>query len=700
MAKDPVCGMLVEEKHSSISAEIEGRRYFFCSGHCKEKFIEPHKEYHKLKKLLVLGILLTAPTVFFTYVVILPASLNHYLLFALATPVQFVVGWKFYRGSLDSIRSKTANMDLLIALGTTVAWAYSSIVTFMPNVFPFEQVYFETSAVIITLIFTGNLLEHRTKARAESAIRKLFDLQVTTARILREGREEAIPVEQIKIGDIALVRPGEKIPTDGVIAKGRSYVNQSVITGESLPVLKEEGDEVIGATINTDGFIQVRTTKVGRDTVLSQVIKLVEEAKEAKIPLQRLVDKVSAYFVPTIVSVAIISGIFWYFIGGIGLTFSLLAFVSVIIIACPCAIGIATPAALMVGSSKSAENGILVKGGKYLEMARKIDTIVFDKTGTLTTGSTSVTEVVSFGKMSEGEILRLAAIAEKGSEHPLAQAVTNHAKKKNIVVNNPDSFHAESGLGVSATYGDHQIIIGNKAMLKEKKIAIPHTEQKEGEIIRLGKEGKTIIFVVVDNFIEGIIALEDTLKENAQDAISALKKLGIELILVTGDNEATANTIAKKIGISKVYHDILPADKEKIISQLKSKGRIVAMVGDGINDAPALASADVGIAIGSGTEVAKETGDVVLISDDLRNVVTALELAKKTSAKIKQNLAWAFGYNVALVPIAAGILIPLLGPEIYSFLPFLAAGAMAFSDATVVGNSLLLSRYKPKIMKM
>lgn len=686
--------MVVEEKNA-ITTEIEGRRYFFCSNHCMDVFGKPHKEYQKLKKFLLLGILLTVPIVILTYASVLPIQYNHYLLFALATPVQFLVGQRFYRGAIDSFKHKTANMDVLIAVGTTTAWIYSSFVTFFPDFFPFEHVYFETSAVIITLILTGNLLEHRTKAKAENAVRKLFDLQSRTARVIRKGQELEIPIEQITIGEKIIVKPGEKIPVDGTVEKGNSFVNQAVITGESVPVLKEVGDDVIGATINTDGLIEIKATKIGKDTVLSNIIRLVEDAKNSKIPLQNIVDKVSAYFVPTIIFIAITSGLLWYFVGDIGLTFSLLAFVSVIIIACPCAIGIATPAALMVGSSKAAENGILIKGGKNLEIARRIQTMVFDKTGTLTTGKIAVTDVVSFGKQNDNEVLRLGAIAEQGSEHPLAKAILKQAKEKEITINYPDSFRAESGLGIVAKYKEHEIIVGNRKMLFENKISIGN----EKEIETIASYGKTILLVVLDKNLIGAIALQDQVKEYASNAIQMLKEKGIEIVMVTGDNETTARTIGKKLGIDKIFHDVLPEEKEQIIQDFRKQRKVVAMVGDGINDAPALAAADVGIAIGSGTDVAKETGGLVLIGDDLRNVVVALDLAKKTSSKIKQNLAWAFGYNTALVPIAAGILVPFFGPEMYSFLPFLAAGAMAFSDATVVGNSLLLTRYKPSFLR-
>jgi len=686
--------MIVESK-TSISKEVEGEQYFFCSSNCLDKFVKPHFEYEKLKKLLVLGIILTIPTIVLTYFPILPMQYSHYLLFVMATPVQFLVGMRFYVGTIDSIKHRTANMDMLIAVGTTTAWVYSSFVTFFPDFFPFEHVYFETSTVIITLILIGSVLEHRTKEKAEHAVKKLFELKSKTARIIQNGHELEIPIEQIAIGDRVIVRPGEKIPVDGIVEKGTSFIDQSAITGESIPTFKETGDEVIGATMNIDGLIEINTTKIGNDTVLSNIITLVNEAKNSKIPLQSLVDKVSAYFAPSIILIAITSGLLWYFVGDIGLTFSLLAFVSVIIIACPCAIGIATPTALMVGTGKAAENGILIKGGKNLETTRRIQTIIFDKTGTLTTGKIVVTDVISFGGATTNEILKLGAIAEQGSEHLLAKAILKYVQEQEIPIPYPDTFKAEPGKGVVAQYDDHTIIVGNLEMIRQKNILID--TDKAREIEKISSLGKTILLVCKDDDLVGSIALQDQIKDHALHTIQSLKGKGIEVVMVTGDNKNSATFFGMKLGIDKIFYDVLPADKERIIQDFKKQGKVVAMVGDGINDAPALASADVGIAIGSGTDVAKETGGIVLIGDDLRNVVVALDIAKKTSSKIKQNLAWAFGYNTALVPVAAGILVPFFGPEMYSYLPFLAAGAMAFSDATVIGNSLLLNLYRPHL---
>ena len=565
--------------------------------------------------------------------------------------------------------------------------------------------YFETGAIIITLILIGRLLETRTKEKASNSVRKLLDLQPKMAKVLREGEVEVeIPIELVREGEIMLIRPGERIPTDGVIIEGSSSIDESAVTGESIPVDKKKEDEVIGATINKNGFLKVKATKVGQDTVLSQIITLIEEARTGKAQMQRLVDQVAKYFVPAVLGIAIGVGLGWYFIGNIGFTFSLLAFVSVIIIACPCALGIATPAALMMGTGKGAENGILFKGGEYLEMAKKVKTIVFDKTGTLTKGKPSVTDIIDLSGMGEGELLRLVAVAESGSEHPLGQAIVNDAREKGIKMSNPDSFEAVSGHGLEARYADHTILIGNRKLMDDNNIA--HAETLDTMLSQLEIQGKTAILTAIDNRLAGIIGLADTIKENTKQTIDSLKVMGMEVVMLTGDNERTAKAVASKLGISRVIAQVLPQQKEQVISKLKNEGRgrdkgkgertIVAMVGDGINDAPALATADLGIAIGSGTDVAKETGGIILIKDDIRDVVTAVDLGRKTVTKIKQNLFWAFAYNTGLIPIAGGILVPLLGVGIFEWLPMLAGLAMAMSSATVVGNSILLGRYRSK----
>ncbi|MGA7368474.1 MAG: heavy metal translocating P-type ATPase [Nitrososphaeraceae archaeon] len=714
MAKDPVCGMFVEEKPDTIHYSKDGRIYYFCSNQCVNEFTQPEKELRKLKMCVATSIALTIPIVILSLPHMFPAQFDHflpmevmnytnYVMLALATPLQFWIGWHFYRGLWDGIKAKASNMDTLIAVGTTAAYLYSAVVTLAPGFFPFESVYFETAAIIITLILIGRLLETRTKEKASDAVRKLLDLQPKMARIVRkkgnaEGEEVEleIPIEQVQEGDVMVIKPGERIPTDGIVMVGSSSIDESAVTGESIPVDKKKDDEVIGATINKNGLLRVRATKVGQDTVLSQIIALVEEARTGKAQMQRLVDQVAKYFVPAVLFVAIGVGFGWYFVGDIGITFSLLAFVSVIIIACPCALGIATPAALMMGAGKGAENGILFKGGEYLEIAKKVKIIVFDKTGTLTKGKPSVTDIIDKSKMGENELLRLAAITESGSEHPLGQAIVNYAKEKGIMVTSPDSFEAVSGHGLRAEYADHIILIGNRKLMDETQIL--ETETTESQLKELEMQGKTAVLIAVDGKVAGLIALADTIKENAKETIDALKSMGIEVVMLTGDNQRTANAVASKLGIDRVIAQVLPQEKEEIISKLKGKGKVVvAMVGDGINDAPALATADLGIAIGSGTDVAKETGGIVLIKDDIRDVVTALDLGKKTVSKIKQNLFWAFAYNAGLIPIAGGILVPFLGVEIFGWLPMLAALAMAMSSVTVVGNSILLGRYKPRI---
>ena len=747
MAKDPICGMFVEENETSIHHTKDGITYYFCSTQCLNEFLEPEKALKKLKIHVTISIALTIPIIILSLPHMIPQighvfpmemmEYTNYILLALATPIQFWIGWRFYRGFWDGVKARASNMDTLIAIGTTAAYLYSTIVTIVPGYFPFTAVYFETAAIIITLILVGRLLETKTKEKASDAVRKLLDLKPSTARVIRpviqernkteiskknnnnnnndnhsiqgninfdnsnlksitkEFKEIEIPVEQIAEGDLMVIRPGERVPTDGLVIDGSSSLDESALTGESIPVDKTKGDEVIGATINKNGLLKVKATRVGQDTVLSQIITLVEEAKTGKAKLERMVDQVAKYFVPAIVMIAI--GVFlgWYFIGGAGLTYSILAFVSVMIIACPCALGLATPAALMMGAGKGAENGILYKGGEHIEIASKVNTIVFDKTGTLTVGKPSVTDIVSLTDIGEQELLRLAAIAESGSEHPLAQAVIKKAKENGTPIANPDSFEAVSGHGLKATYSNHIIMIGNRKMMEDSQVAV--TESVDAKLAIFEKEGKTAVLVAIDNTLSGIIAISDTIKENAKEAIKDLRFKGIEVIMLTGDNERTAKAVASKLNINRVIAEVLPHQKEEVISKLKiQEGKVVAMVGDGINDAPALAKADLGIAIGSGTDVAKETGGIILIKDDIRDVVTALDLGKRTVSKIKQNLFWAFAYNTGLIPIAAGALVPILGLGVFGWLPILAGLAMAMSSVTVVTNSLLLGKYKPK----
>ena len=723
MAKDPICGMFVEENDNSIRHNKNGITHYFCSTQCLNEFLEPEKELRKLKMHVAIGIALTIPIIMLSLPHMVP-QIGHlfpmdmmgyanYIIMALATPIQFWIGLRFYRGFWDGIKAKASNMDTLIAIGTTAAYLYSAIVTVVPGYFPFTSVYFETAAIIITLILVGRLLETKTKEKASDAVRKLLDLKPRTARVVRpiikeggnnaelklvskEFKEIEIPLEQIQEGDLMVVRPGERVPTDGIVIDGASSIDESAITGESIPVDKAKGDEAIGSTINKNGLLKVKATKVGQDTVLSKIITLVEEAKTGRARLEKMVDQVAKYFVPAIIAIAV--GVFlgWYYIGDAGLTYSILAFVSVMIIACPCALGLATPAALMMGIGKGAENGILYKGGEYIEIANKVNTIVFDKTGTLTVGKPAVTDLVSLtDDMGEQELLRIAAIAESGSEHPLAQAVIRKAKENGISVSDPQSFEALSGYGLKAVHSNQEVMIGNRKMMENN--SIPVTENTNEKLFALEKEGKTAVLIAIDNSLSGIIAVSDTIKENAKGAINALKSKGMEVIMLTGDNETTAKAVASKLGVDRVIAQVLPQQKEKLIQKLKTEeNKVVAMVGDGINDAPALARADLGIAIGSGTDVAKETGGIILIKDNIQDVVTALDLGGKTVAKIKQNLFWAFAYNTGLIPIAAGALVPVFGVGVFGWLPILAGIAMALSSVTVVTNSLLLGKYKPR----
>src|SRR6266567_2402572 len=690
MAKDPVCGMFVEEGEHSLKTTRRGTTYYFCSETCLSQFEAPEKALARLRVLVVAGGALAIPIIALTYLpIIQDTTLNNLVLFLLSLPVQFVVGFRFYRGAYDSVRGRVGNMDLLIALGTSAAWAYSAIVVFFPSFFPSRATYFETSAIIITLILLGNLLEHLTKNRASEAVHRLLDLQPAMASVVRDGVETRIPVENVTIDDIVVIRPGEKAPVDGVVVEGSSALDESMITGESLPVDKRVGDEVIGATINKTGMLKILATKVGHDTVLSHIVKLVEEAQIGKAPLQRLADRVSAYFVPSVILIATTSALLWYFAGGIGLAFSLLAFVSVVIIACPCALGIATPAALLVGTGKGAENGILIKGGDQLEEAGKINMIIFDKTGTLTKGQPSVTDFVPIGKLTEIQILSYAGAVEKGSEHPLAAAVVNAAQTKRIDLADPSDFEALPGLGVKARVEGQEILLGNTELMRKFSVPI-ETYRERMEILQT--QGKTVTLLAVDRQPVALIGLADTVKESSAKTVVALRKRGLEVVMLTGDNERTAKAIAETLGIDTVVANVRPDQKEEIVKKLQAGGKKVAMVGDGINDAPALAAADVGIAIGSGTDVAKETGGIVLIRDDMTDVPKAIDLSKATVRKIKQNLLWAFFYNVALIPIAAGVLVPVLGAGIYEVLPLLAGAAMAISSVTVVSNSLLLRR--------
>ncbi|AFD01146.1 copper-(or silver)-translocating P-type ATPase [Methanocella conradii HZ254] len=624
----------------------------------------------------------------------LPHEWVMYISFLLATPVQFWIGWRFYKGAYAALKHGTADMNVLIAVGTSAAYFYSVIATFAPRLVAIggemPATYYDTSTMIIALILLGRLLEARAKGRTSEAIRRLTGLQARTARVIRDSREEEVLVEDVKVGDIVVVRPGEKIPVDGVVIDGYSSVDESMITGEPIPASKKAGDNVIGATINKTGSFKFRATKVGRDTVLSQIIKMVEEAQGTKAPIQRLADRVAAVFVPIVMALAILTFLAWYFLGPQpAFLMALLNFISVLIIACPCAMGLATPTAIMVGTGKGAQYGILIKGGESLENAHKINTIVLDKTGTITKGKPSLVDVEPVPGFSVSEIIRFAASAEKGSEHPLGEAIVKDAQERGIPLTEATKFDAIPGKGVVAEVEGHIVMVGNSSLMEYEEVPL---DEMEGAFERLSAEGKTPMYVSVDGKPAGVVAVADTIKEGSREAIAELKKLGIEAIMVTGDNRRTAEAIARQVGIEKVMAEVLPQDKAEVVRKLQSDGRIVAMVGDGINDAPALAQADTGIAIGTGTDIAIESSDITLMSGDLRGVVTAIKLSRATIRTIRMNLFWAFIYNIIGIPIAAGVLYPWLHLLLN---PIIAAAAMAFSSVSVVSNSLLLNRFKP-----
>jgi len=684
--------MYVDEKNPPFTRDIRGRAYYFCSKTCLRTFEAPEIELRNLKLLVIFSLALGIPTFIFSFVSVLPPLFSkNMLLFALATPVQFGAGWRFYRGAWDGLKKYTANMDTLIAVGTSAAWIYSTTVTFAPEFFHSREVYFDTAALIISLILVGKLLEDIAKGKASEAVRKLMDLQPTMAKVIREGKEVEIPVEKVQKGDTVVVRSGEKIPVDGEIMEGHASIDEKMVTGESVPAEKSVGDEVIGATVNKQGLIKVKATKLGQDSALAQIIKLVEEAQQSTAPSQRLADKVSAYFVPVVIIIAIIASLSWFFVGSMSFTFALTIFIAVIIVACPCALGIATPTAIMVGTGKGAENGILIKGGENLEKARKLTTIVFDKTGTLTKGEPSVTDIVAMDGHNERDLLRLVAAAEKGSEHPLGQAIVGAAEERQLQIPDLESFDVVPGHGVKARVEGRELVVGNRKLMRDATVTIDPLEEK---IKALEMEGKTAMIVAIDGQAAGVIAVADTLKEHSAEAIQRLQKMGLEVIMMTGDNKRTAEAIAKKVGIKRVLAEVLPNQKANEIKKLRTEGEIVGMVGDGINDAPALAEADVGIAIGSGSDIAMETGGIVLVKNDLRDVVGSIQLSQITVRKIKQNLFWAFFYNSVLIPVGAGLLYPLFGVLLN---PIFAAAAMALSSVSVVTNSLLLRRFRPKV---
>ncbi len=645
--------------------------------------VEREREIKTQKRLFIFSAILSFPLLLSMFTELLGIKVLMFLMapyfqLALATPVQIIAGWQFYRGSYNALKARSANMDVLIATGTTAAYVYSLIITFSGG----KAVYYETAAVVITLVILGRFLEAIAKGRTSEAIKNLMGLRAKTARVIRDNEEIDIPIEDVTVGDIILVRPGEKIPVDGVIKEGSSAVDESMLTGESIPVDKNSGDSVVGATINKHGTFKFEATRVGRETLLAQIVKMVEDAQGSKAPIQKLADIISGYFVPAVFIIAIITFGTWFFITG-NVSLALFSSVAVLVIACPCALGLATPTAIMVGTGKGAENGILIKSGEYLQRAYELNTIVLDKTGTITNGTPVVTDVVSLGDIGVKDLLRIAGTIERGSEHPLGVAIVLGAKERNIILTEPEDFIAIPGHGVKGKVEGKLVFFGNRRLMEKNNVDIGRLQDK---IDLLESEGKTVMVLSIDGVVSGIVAVADTVKEHSKEAIIALKDMGIHVVMITGDNRRTAEAIGRQVGIERILAEVLPQHKAEEIEKLKEEGRVVGMVGDGINDAPALASADIGFAMGTGTDVAMEASDITLIRGDLRSIVDSIRLSKQTMKIIKQNLFWAFAYNALGIPLAAaGYLSPIL-----------AGAAMAFSSVSVVTNSLRLKGFEPK----
>lgn len=655
---------------------------------------EREKEIRRQRSLLAFSGILSAPLLFNMLVMVLNLHryvpeilMSNYFQFALATPIQLVAGAGFYKDAYIALRARSANMSALVVMGTSAAYIYSVLATFFGHIIGINEVYYETSAIIITLVLLGKTLETIAKGRTSEAIKKLVGLQPKHARVIRNGQEIDIPVEEVEMGDLIVVRPGERIPVDGVVREGYSTVDESMLTGESLPADKKAGDEVTGATINKLGTFKFEATRVGRDTALARIIRVVEEAQGSKAPIQRMADIISAYFVPVVIGVALVTFLAWFYFAAPGnFTRAMLNFIAVLVVACPCALGLATPTSIMVGTGRGAEYGILIKGGEYLEKTHQLNAVVLDKTGTITRGEPSFTDLVPAPEYQgrEDQLLEIAGRAEKNSEHPLARAIVSYAREKGAVLADPQRFTALPGHGVDALINGRRVLLGTRKMMKDNDIDIAGLA---GDIEKLEEEGKTAMFMAVDGNLAAVIGVADTIKESSREAIDRVKKMGIEVWMLTGDNRRTAFAIARQVGIDNdnVLAEVLPEDKAGQVEKLRRQGKVVGMVGDGINDAPALVTADIGFAIGTGADVAIEAADITLMRGDLLGVPAAISLSRATIRNIKQNLFWALFYNSAGIPVAAlGLLSPVL-----------AGAAMAFSSVSVVSNALRLRRFKP-----
>jgi P-type Cu+ transporter len=696
--RDPVCGMDVDTQ-TALNAKIGDRTYYFCSQQCLDVYTAPERELKAMQRrvaftlagaIAALGLKvitlfgLIATIMYFEIV----GGLRIYdiAIFIVSTPIVWIAGYRIYKGAYQSLRNRNINMDVLVTVGVLAGWIYGVLTVFVLPSAESGTGYMEVAIGILAFVLIGRYIEELIRRRSAASIRKLLELQPTMARVVRDGKEIDMPIDEVKEGDIIIVKPGEKIPVDGIVTEGYSSVDEKLLTGESIPVEKTFGIEVVGATINKTGVLTIRATRVGDQTALSQIVHLVEEAQASSAPVQRFADRIVKYFVPTILTVAAIAFSYWYITTGNFAT-AFLALLAVILISCPCALGIATPTAILAGVGKGAEYGVLLRSGEYVEKARKLTTVIFDKTGTLTRGEPSVTNIKTYNGFTQQDVLKYAGSAEKSSEHPLAEAILKKTREENITLANADKFESLPGKGIQCTIENKRVLLGNRKLMQEQNIL---STEMESDFKTLETEGKTLMILAVDGRIAGAVAAMDTVKESASPAITLLKNMNLEVAMLTGDNEITAQAIAKQLGITQVIANVLPWQKEEIIKKLQSQGKVVAMVGDGINDAPALAQADIGIAIGSGTDIAKETGGIVLIRDDLRDVALGVELSKKTMRKIDTNLFWAFAYNAVMIPIAAAGLLN----------PMYAAGAMAISSLTVVSNSALLKLAKFKSTKV